>query len=150
MTVCASCSRCSGKVCLPARASLTGEPFKFSDRSRDEITWIAGAGPGVLTRYAHGQYTRHPAHAARPKTKSKWTSASRESRKRTIRAERKAGSRFCQMCRACNYATYDPRLNSWVDRWTDTVTLPRLVRLLITRPNGVPWDTIIALGRTPL
>ena len=45
---------------------------------------------------------------------------------------------------------YDPRLNSWVDRWTDTVTLPRLVRLLITRPGGEPWDTIIALGRTPL
>jgi hypothetical protein len=45
---------------------------------------------------------------------------------------------------------FDPRLNTWVDKWTDTVTLPRLVKVAIGRVNAVPWEAIIALGRTPL
>ena len=43
---------------LPSGAgALTGEPFKFNDRPRDEITWICGAGPGLLTRYAPGEFS---------------------------------------------------------------------------------------------
>jgi len=46
---------------------------------------------------------------------------------------------------------FDPRLNTWVDKWTDTVTLPRLVSLSIGRSgDSVPWEAIVALGRTPL
>src|SRR5437870_2931174 len=40
----------------PGQGTLTGEPFKFSDRSRDEVTWFCGAGPGLLTRYAAGDF----------------------------------------------------------------------------------------------
>ena len=43
---------------LPAGVgALTGEPFKFNDRPRDEITWICGTGPGLLTRYAEGEFS---------------------------------------------------------------------------------------------
>jgi hypothetical protein len=46
---------------------------------------------------------------------------------------------------------FDPRLNSWVPRWTDTVMLPRLVKVVIGRPNArVPLEMIVALARTPL
>jgi hypothetical protein len=46
---------------------------------------------------------------------------------------------------------FDPRLNTWLDKWTDNITLPRLVKLSIGRPNeSLPWEAIIALGRTPL
>jgi hypothetical protein len=46
---------------------------------------------------------------------------------------------------------FDPRLNVWVTRWTDTVTLPRLVRVTIGRNDAaVPWEAVIPLGRTPL
>ena len=42
---------------LPSGAgALSGEPFKFNDRPRDEITWICGSGPGLLTRYAPGEF----------------------------------------------------------------------------------------------
>ena len=44
---------------------------------------------------------------------------------------------------------FDPRLNAWVERWTDTSTLPRLVEVIIERPNRANWQAIIALGRTP-
>ena len=43
---------------LPAgQGTLLGEPFKFEGRSRDEMTWICSAGPGLLTRYASGDYS---------------------------------------------------------------------------------------------
>jgi hypothetical protein len=46
---------------------------------------------------------------------------------------------------------FDARLNVWVTRWTDTVTLPRLVKVTIDRNDAaVPWEAIIPLGRTPL
>ena len=45
---------------------------------------------------------------------------------------------------------FDPRLNGWVERWTDTGTLPPLVRLVIGRPDREPREAVIALRRTPL
>src|SRR5689334_6635527 len=41
----------------PMRANMIGEPFKLSDRERDELKWRCGAGPGMLTRYAPGEFT---------------------------------------------------------------------------------------------
>src|SRR5437763_6794457 len=36
---------------LPAgQGALSGEEFKFNYRPRDEIVWVCGAGPGLLTR----------------------------------------------------------------------------------------------------
>ncbi len=135
---------------LPAgEGNLTGEPFKFSGRSRDEITWNAGAGPGVLTRYAQGQYT--VTLRMRPSKDRKQMDIGVTRKPQT---EDQGGKEtwfpLLPNVQSMQIRYYDPRLNSWVDRWTDTVTLPRLVRLLITRPTGEPWDTIIALGRTPL
>jgi len=42
-------------------------------------------------------------------------------------------------------------LNSWLDRWSDNLTLPRLVKVTIERREGfVPWEVIVPLGRTPM
>jgi len=41
----------------PLRAKMVGESFKLNDRERDEIKWSCGAGPGLLTRYAPGEFT---------------------------------------------------------------------------------------------
>src|SRR5262249_35906256 len=40
----------------PLRAKMVGEPFKLNDRERDEIRWTCSAGPGLLTRYAPGEF----------------------------------------------------------------------------------------------
>src|SRR5947209_2508204 len=40
----------------PGEGSLLGEPFKFNDRPRDEITWICYPGPGLFTRYGSSDY----------------------------------------------------------------------------------------------
>src|SRR2546423_12273866 len=36
--------------------ALTGDTYKFNDRARDEIIWACSAGPGLLTRYAGGEF----------------------------------------------------------------------------------------------
>src|ERR1044072_4375944 len=41
----------------PLQARMTGEPFKLNDRERDVISWNCRAGPGLLTRYAPGDFT---------------------------------------------------------------------------------------------
>jgi hypothetical protein len=45
---------------------------------------------------------------------------------------------------------FDPRLNAWVERWTDSSTLPRLIEVILERSNRPNWQAIVALGRTPL
>jgi len=137
----------------PGDAALLGEPFKQNDRSRDEITWICGAGPGLFTRYAVGEY--QVSMRLRPMSK--------ESDRMEIGVMRKGFSDggglseneswipLLADVQSLQIRYFDPRLNVWVDKWTDTVTLPRLVKLAIGRAGtSVPWEAIVALGRTPL
>src|ERR1700745_359440 len=39
------------------RSKMYGEPFKLNDRQRDWLRWNCRAGPGLLTRYALGDFT---------------------------------------------------------------------------------------------
>src|SRR5438270_5256906 len=42
---------------LPSgKGALTGDAFKLNDRERDEVRWICSAGPGLMTRYAAGDF----------------------------------------------------------------------------------------------
>ncbi|MDQ6862161.1 MAG: hypothetical protein M3032_13530, partial [Verrucomicrobiota bacterium] len=137
----------------PGQGSLLGEPFKFNNRPRDEITWICGAGPGLLTRYADGEY--HVSMRLRPVAKGSDKMEIGLSRKPLVAAsfESEAESWVPHLpdVQSIEIRYFDPRLNTWVDKWTDTLTLPRLVKLTITRPNdNTPWQEIIPLGRTPL
>ena len=40
----------------PGKGALSGDAFKLNDRERDEVRWICGAGPGLMTRYAAGDF----------------------------------------------------------------------------------------------
>ena len=138
---------------LPAgQGTLTGEPFKFDNRSRDEMTWICSAGPGLLTRYASGDFavTLRP----RPMAKSNHLELGivRESEDDANPVdENKAWIPLLSDLNSVEIRYFDPRLNAWVDRWTDRGTLPHLVRLTIERADSpVPWEAVLALRRTPL
>src|SRR6266545_1043175 len=41
----------------PVKSKMYGEPFKLNDRERDWLRWNCSAGPGLLTRYAPGDFT---------------------------------------------------------------------------------------------
>ena len=132
--------------------AMTGEPFKLNDRPRDEIKWTCGAGPGLLTRYAPGDFTV-------------WMRLQRQSDKSdrldlgllrkpqddpSITHEHETWVPLIENVGSLQIRYFEPRLNVWVDRWTDTLVLPRLVKIVIGRNDAaVPFEVIIPLGRTP-
>src|SRR5499427_9615322 len=136
----------------PLRARMVGEPFKLNDRERDEIRWNCSAGPGLLTRYAPGEFTvvlrlqpetgssgRFDLGVLRMPVNDSGLGPQGESWVPLIKNVNSLRIRY-----------FDPRLNAWVDRWTDASRLPRLVMLTVGRPDmAVPWEVIIPLGRTP-
>lgn len=139
---------------LPAgQGALGGEPYKFSGRSRDEMTWTCSAGPGLFTRYATGDYTVTLRLKPIPKTDLMELGVTREPEDDTSTTNdaEKGWVPLLENLRSMEIRYFDPRLNAWVDRWTDRGTLPHLVKVTLDRVGGsVPWEAIIPLRRTPL
>jgi prepilin-type N-terminal cleavage/methylation domain-containing protein len=135
----------------PGNGTLLGEPLKTNDSSKDEVTWICSAGPGLLTRYAQGEY--RVSLRLRPMAKSKDGLELGVVRRPADTADEGDNDHWVRLVanvRTLELRYFDPRLNTWVDKWTDTVTLPRLVKVSIGRENNpIPWQSIVALGRTP-
>ena len=136
----------------PGQGALAGEPYKFSGRSRDEMTWVCSAGPGVLTRYAVGEYA--VTLRLRPIEGSDRMELGivRESEDDDNPVpDNQSWVPLLTGVNSMEIRYFDPRLNAWVDRWTDRGTLPHLVRLTIDRPgSAVPWEAVLPLRRTPL
>ncbi len=139
---------------LPSGAgALSGEALKVSDLSRDQITWTCGAGPGLLTRYASGDFlvSLRLRAASSKGDKIDLGFLRKPVEDRSVSNAHESWIPLLQNVRGLQIRYFDPRLNVWQDRWTDNVTLPRLVKLTIDRSDAaVPWEAIIALGRTPL
>ncbi len=136
---------------LPTKqGAMTGEPFKLNDRQRDEIKWICSAGPGLLTRYAPGKFT----------VQMRLQTASNKNDQLDLGFLRKPQNDsgiglgtwvpLIKNVSSIQIQYFDPQLNSWADRWTDALRLPRLVKITVGRTDAaVPWEAIIPLGRTP-
>jgi type II secretory pathway pseudopilin PulG len=136
----------------PGQGALAGEPYKFSGRSRDEMTWVCAAGPGVLTRYAVGQYSVTLRLRPIKGSDKMELGVVRESEDDANRVpDDQSWVPLLTGVKSMEIRYFDPRLNAWVDRWTDRGTLPHLVRLTIDRAgSAVPWEAVLALRRTPL
>lgn len=137
----------------PGAGALVGEPLKLNERSRDEITWTCGAGPGLLTRYATGDYrvSMRLRPVAKESDKLEIGVARRPKEDAVGDSSHESWIPLLPNVQSIQIRYFDPRLNTWVDRWSDTITLPRLVKLTIGRTDApVPWEAIVALGRTPL
>jgi prepilin-type N-terminal cleavage/methylation domain-containing protein len=132
---------------------LSGEPFKFNDRPRDEIVWVCGSGPGLLTRYAPGEFTVNM-RLKRVSESSDQMQLGFLRRPRETPDGSDEGETWVPLLDkvwGLRITYFDVRLNAWIERWTDTSTLPRLVRVIIERTDGSKnWETVIALGRTPI
>lgn len=135
------------------KGALIGEPFKLNERPRDEIKWTCTAGPGLLTRYAPGEFTvsmrLQPADKKSDRLDLGFLRKPKDDT--SITNERESWVPLIQNVGSMQIRYFDPRLNSWLDKWTDTVMLPRLVKITVVRNTvAVPWEVIIPLGRTPL
>jgi prepilin-type N-terminal cleavage/methylation domain-containing protein len=136
----------------PGQGTLAGEPFKFNGRSRDEMTWICPAGPGLFTRYATGEYSVTMRLRPIEQSEQMELGVVRESEDENNPVpDNKSWVSLLTGVNSMEIRYFDPRLNTWVDRWTDRGTLPHLVRLTIDRAgSSVPWEAVLPLRRSPL
>lgn len=133
----------------PLRAKMMGEPFKLSDRERDEIRWNSAAGPGLLTRYAPGEFTvvlrlqpdgdQLDIGLLRKPLDDSDTTEGHETWVPLIRNVTNLEITY-----------FDPNANTWLPRWPGGNRLPSLVKINVGRPGGGgPWEAVIPLRRTP-
>lgn len=136
----------------PLRARMFGEPFKQNDRERDEIRWNCGAGPGLLTRYAAGDFTAmlrvQPGSDNRGRLdlgilrKPQEDSDTKEGNESWVPLIKNVGS--------LEISYFDTNANTWLPRWPGGNRLPSLVKVTIGRPDAAnPWEAVIPLRRTP-
>lgn len=136
----------------PGKGALLGNTFKLSDRSRDEVQWICGPGPGLMTRYASGEYVVSLRLQSEKNSDRYDLGLLRRSKGDSDGgAEKESWVPLIEDVKSLQVRYFDVRLNVWVERWTDAGTLPRLVKVDIGRgDSAAPWEAIIPLGRTPL
>ena len=136
----------------PLRAKMVGEPFKLNDRERDEIRWNCGAGPGLLTRYAPGEFTAvlrlQPGNDNSDRLdlgilrKPQDDSDVAEKNESWVPLIKNVGS--------LEISYFDPNANTWLPRWPGGNRLPSLVKVSVGRPDAAePWEAVIPLRRTP-
>ncbi len=137
---------------LPAgKGALLGDVFKLNERERDEVRWICAAGPGLMTRYAAGDFVVALRLQAAKKSDRYDLGFLRKPKDDTsLTNANESWIPLIENVRSLEVRYFDARLNVWVEKWTDTGALPRLVKLTIGRSDAAaPWEAIIALGRPP-
>ena len=137
---------------LPRRenSALLGNPFKIHEFSNDEIIWHAHAGQGVLTAAAPGEF--RVTLTVQP-VESKSDVLELGLRREPITAEARTDVDFFARGSGQNKYNwvslvrpmvgfevryFDPRLNAWLDRWTDQTTRPTLVRVRLWKNADDP------------
>jgi prepilin-type N-terminal cleavage/methylation domain-containing protein len=136
----------------PLHAKMIGEPLKLNDRERDEIKWNCGAGPGLLTRYASGEFTAvlrlQPGNDNSDRLdlgilrKPEDDSDVAEKNESWVPLIKNVGS--------LEISYFDPNANDWLPRWPGGNKLPSLVKVTVGRADATgPWEAVIPLRRTP-
>jgi len=136
------------------KGTLLGEPYKFNDRPRDEIRWICRSGPGLLTRYAAGDFVVTLRLQPESKNSKRLDLGLLRKPKEdsAITNTNETWVKLIEDVQSLQIGYLDTRFgvnNGWVDTWPHDV-LPKLVKLTVTRKDSpVPWEVIIPLGRRP-
>ena len=136
----------------PTRAKMIGEPFKLNDRERDEIRWNCSAGPGLLTRYAPGEFTVVlRLQSGNEKNGQLDLGLLREAQDDSDTVEgNETWVTLIRNVASLEITYFDPNANTWLPRWQGGIRLPSLVKISVGRPDAAePWEAIIPLRRTP-
>jgi prepilin-type N-terminal cleavage/methylation domain-containing protein len=134
----------------PLRARMVGEPFKLNDRERDEIKWNCGAGPGLLTRYAPGEFTA--VLRLQPGTDNRLDLGilRKPQDDGDVAEKNESWVPLIKNVGSLEISYFDPNANDWLPRWPGGNRLPSLVKVSVGRPDAPdPWEAVIPLRRTP-
>jgi hypothetical protein len=136
----------------PIRSKMYGEPFKLNDRERDWVRWTCSAGPGLLTRYAPGDFTVTLGLKPESEKSNRLDLGFLRKPKddSSLGKEHETWVPLIKNVSSLQISYFSPNLNSWIDRWSNSSQQPWLVKLIVGRTDSpVPWEVIIALRRTP-
>lgn len=135
----------------PMRAKIMGEPFKLNDRERDEIRWNSGSGPGLLTRYAPGEFTAVLRLQPGSKKDELDLGLLRQAQDESDTGEgHESWVPLIKNVTSLEITYFDPNANTWLPRWAGGIRLPSLVKISVGRPDAAdPWEAVIPLKRTP-
>ena len=134
------------------RSRMYGEPFKLNERERDWIRWNSSAGPGLLTRYAPGDFVV----TLRLQPESDKSDRLDLGVLRKPKDDPDVGEGhetwvpLIKNVSSLQISYFNPNLNTWIDRWSNTSQMPWLVKVSVGRTDSpVPWEAVIPLKRTP-
>jgi prepilin-type N-terminal cleavage/methylation domain-containing protein len=136
----------------PARAKMSGQPFKLNDRERDEMTWTSGGGPGLLTRYAPGEFTvalkLQPGSAKKDELDLGFLRQSQTDS--DTGEEQESWVPLIKNVTSLEITYFNSSQNTWLPQWANGTQLPSLVKISVGRPDAAtPWEAVIPLRRTP-
>jgi len=128
--------------------ALIGQAHMFSDKSSDEVTWLTNAGNGLFAMDADGLWKVSLELRPQEKSASFTLGLVRElPDNKDTRAEH-----WLPLMRdvdALEVRYFDHRLNVWLEKWSDQMVRPNLVRIRIWRMNETdPYETVIELPPT--
>lgn len=136
----------------PQRARLTGEPLKVNDRERDVIGWFGSAGPGLLTRYAPGEFKVVLRLQPESEKSDRLDLGISRKPKDDTGGEHETWVPLIKNVSSLQLSYFNPKFGTspWVDRWPGGTTPPSLIKITVGRNDSpVPWEAIIPLKRTP-
>jgi prepilin-type N-terminal cleavage/methylation domain-containing protein len=135
----------------PQRAKMYGEPFKLNERERDWVRWNSSAGPGLLTRYAPGEFTVTLGLQPESEKSDRLDLGLLRKPKddSDVGEKHETWVPLIKNVSSLEIRYFSPRANDWVDRLPGG-GLPRLVKVTVGRTDAsTPWEAIIPLTRTP-
>lgn len=138
---------------LPSgKGALLGDAFKLNDRERDEVRWICSAGPGLMTRYAPGDFVVALRLQSEKKDSDRLDLGFLRKPKddSSLTNVNESWIPLIANVHSLKISYFNGIVNVWVDQWADPQNLPRMVKLVAQREDAAaPWEVVIPLSRTP-
>ncbi len=127
--------------------AILGEAHNFNNLSSDELQWTCGPGCGLFTQNASGQYK--VTLALKPLPKSKDLDLGVRRMPATGTDKDATWLHLMDGVKALEIRYFDPRLNAWLEKWTDQNARPSLLRVRLLRGNDTtPYEQILSLPPT--
>lgn len=123
---------------------LLGQAHKFKGLASDEIQWRSRGGIGLLTTAADDEY--RVTLRLQPITKTSPVLDLVMKRRLITGKEDDLELRLIPDVAALEFRYFDPRLNAWLERWTDQNARPSLVRVRIWRnADDAPYEAVLTV-----
>ena len=136
---------------LPATEpnAFLGEAHKFSDKSADQMEWLTQAGNGLFTQTASGLWK--VTLYLRPDDNNRTYTLGLLRQLPDNSNKEEHWLPLIPKVDAIEIRYFDTRLNTWLEKWSDSGTRPTLVRLRIWRKDQtIPYESVIQFPPTRL